>query len=224
MLRSFYIPPTPHFVTRLFPQLVWHYPTKERVLYLTFDDGPTPIVTDWVLEQLRIYHARATFFCIGKNALHYPDILDRIRAEGHVIGNHTQNHLNAWKVSNSRYINDIVECAEHLQSPLFRPPYGKITPTIVQQIQQNPHLLLPNTTDINAAQKSLRIVMWHIISGDFDTTLSPQKCLDNVIIPAKSGSVIVFHDSQKAFERLRYALPLLLQHFAARGYTFRACS
>jgi len=159
---------------------------------------------------LQQYNAKATFFCIGKNVVEQPTIYQQILNDGHSIGNHTHNHLNGWKTNDASYLNNIKLAEQSIQSNLFRPPYGRIKKSQAKQ------LMLRNA--------NMKIVMWDVLSGDFDTQLSPQKCLDNVLKNVTQGSIVVFHDSEKAFERLEYALPKTLEHFSNLGYTFKAIS
>jgi len=205
---------TPKLVKWLFPSLVWEFSVTEKKIYLTFDDGPIPEVTPWVLEQLANYNAKATFFCIGDNVQKHPTIYNEIIAHGHSIGNHTQHHVNAWKVSKTTYISNSILCNETLQNNLkssqnettrlFRPPYGKITPLLSRKLRKLDY----------------KIIMWNVLSGDFDMTLSAEKCLTNVISHTEAGSIVVFHDSLKAFYKLTYVLPKVLKHFSNLGYTF----
>ena len=206
-----YFVKTPGILKRLFSNLTWSIATQKKEIYLTFDDGPTPEITQWVLEQLNEYNAKATFFCIGKNVAQYPEIVENIIADGHSIGNHTQNHLNCWKVSSKTYLKDVEKAQEVVasvinnESNLFRPPYGKITPKRAKQL----------------IKKNYQIIMWDVLSADFDTNISPEKCLENVLKNTKKGSVIVFHDSLKAKVNLEYTLPKVLENFSNKGYTFK---
>jgi len=207
-----YLAKTPNLITKLFKDQIWSFSTKEKVLYLTFDDGPTPKITDWVLETLKQYNAKATFFCIGKNIEEAPEIFQRILEQGHNIGNHTYNHLNGWKTANKEYLQNILKAEKLIpkskitthKSKIFRPPYGKIKPSQTK-------LLLKN---------NYKIVMWSVLSGDFDTTITTEKCLKNVLKNTKNGSIIVFHDSVKAFDKLQIVLPEILEHFSKKGYVF----
>ena len=176
------------------------------MLYLSFDDGPHPEVTPFVLEELKKYGARATFFCIGKNVKEYPQIYKRVLVEGHRVGNHTQNHLNGWKVGDKKYIDNIQAAAERIDSDLFRPPYGRIG--------------VFQSKLLRAAPFHYKIVMWEVLSGDFDRSIDAKKCAQNVLRHARPGSIVVFHDSEKAFDRLRDALPVVLKHFSELGYRF----
>jgi peptidoglycan-N-acetylglucosamine deacetylase len=200
-----YLVRTPSVIQALFPGLLWRVPTTRKVLFLTFDDGPVPEVTPWVLDTLRHFGARATFFCVGDNIRKHPELYERIRAEGHATGNHTFNHLNGWKTELRRYLDNVERCAEAADTRLFRPPYGRLTRA--QRL---------------SLQDDYRIVMWDVLSGDFDAKVEPERCCRNVVSRAKPGSVIVFHDSVKAERNLRGALPGVLEHFAGLGYGFEA--
>jgi peptidoglycan/xylan/chitin deacetylase (PgdA/CDA1 family) len=178
------------------------------VLYLTFDDGPHPTITPFVLDTLRQYQAKATFFCIGKNVEAYPGIYAQIMFEGHAVGNHTQHHVNGWEVSDEAYLDDITTASKHIKSNLFRPPYGRIKKSQMKKIKQQ----FPD----------MRIVMWDVLSADFDTRLNADACLGYTVYHSKSGSIVLFHDSEKAFPRMQTALPKMLAHFANEGYTFEA--
>ncbi len=198
-----YLIKTPQVIQGLFPNFTWRIPTTDRQLFLTFDDGPIPEVTPWVLEQLAIYNAKATFFCVGDNIRKHPDVFAQVQAEGHALGNHTYNHLNGWNTDNISYFHNVRRGASGVKSVLFRPPYGKIKPKQAQFLQRH-----------------YRIVMWDVLSADFDPAVSPEQCLNNVTRNAEPGSIVVFHDNVKAFERLQYALPRVLEHFANEGYSF----
>jgi peptidoglycan/xylan/chitin deacetylase (PgdA/CDA1 family) len=193
----------PLLVQRLFFSLVWKMSSREKVLYLTFDDGPIPEVTPWVLEQLERFNAKATFFCIGNNVRKHRSVYERILQSGHSVGNHTYHHLNGWSTFNSDYFKDIELCNRLVGSELFRPPYGKIRPTQIARLKYK-----------------YRIIMWDVLSRDYDRNLTGETVLNTVLENARPGSIIVFHDSLKAEERLRYALPKVLEHFSAKGYRF----
>jgi peptidoglycan-N-acetylglucosamine deacetylase len=199
-----YLTKTPWWLRALYPSLVWRMPAREKKIYLTFDDGPHPVATPFVLDQLAAYGAKASFFCIGKNVAAEPDIYQRILAEGHAVGNHTQHHLNGWKTDDGEYINDTMKAAGYIQSNLFRPPYGRIKRSQIKRLEE----------------KGMKIIMWDVLSADFDTNLTPQASLSYVLYHTKPGSVVLFHDSEKAWERMSGALPAVLQHFSAEGYTF----
>ncbi|MEJ7679142.1 MAG: polysaccharide deacetylase family protein [Segetibacter sp.] len=200
-----YLVKTPWWLRKIYSSaLTWKIPAEENEIFLTFDDGPHPTITPFVLDYLRQHNAKATFFCIGKNVQLYPRVFRQILDEGHRIGNHTHNHLNGWKTTDSEYFENIILAKKHIDSNLFRPPYGKITRFQIQQLQP-----------------VFNIIMWDILSGDFDVNLSPEKCLQNVVPNTSPGSVIVFHDSEKAFPRLEYALPKALESFAEKGYVMK---
>jgi len=203
----FYTAKTPVWVKKLFKACIWDMPGTEKNIYLTFDDGPHPQITSFVLDELAKYGAKATFFCIGKNVVEYPDTYSRILREGHAVGNHTFDHLNGWKTRNEIYQANIFKAGMHIASNLFRPPYGRITPGQVKILKQK--------------QRPYLVVMWSVLSGDFDVNIRGEQCYKNVIQNAANGSIVVFHDSEKANERLRYALPEVLKFFSKNGYTFK---
>ena len=200
---------TPFWLRLIYKSCIWRKPTQERVLYLSFDDGPHPEATPFVLEQLAIFDAKASFFCIGKNVQLYPDIYAALIDANHTVGNHTQNHVNGWKNNTANYIVDIQEATNSISSNLFRPPYGRISFAQIKALRSDPSL--PQD-----------IMMWDVLSGDFDTTITGDECAQNVIQHAGPGSIIVFHDSAKAMDRLRVALPKVLSHFSNLGYQFKA--
>jgi len=200
-----YLTRTPRAVQALFKGLTWSIPGPEKVLYLTFDDGPIPEVTPWVLDTLASFDAKATFFCVGRNAEKNPELLARIRQEGHMVGNHTFDHVRGRSTSLRGYLRDTLKCQAITGTTLFRPPYGSLT--------------LPQ---LRVLGSHFTIVMWDVLSGDFDRQRGSSSCLRKVIDHARPGSIVVFHDSLKAEERLRYALPGTLAHFAERGYRFKA--
>lgn len=186
----------PWVVKKIFPDYIWHLPSADTV-YLTFDDGPHPTITPWVLDQLKEHNAQATFFCIGSNVEKYPEVYQRILNEGHAVGNHTYRHLNGWKTDDKTYLEDILEAAALLNANLFRPPYGRIKNKQAKQLFR----IMPN----------VKIIMWDILGCDFDVSITPQQCLANVVENVSAGSIIVFHDSEKAFNNLRFALPKTLE-------------
>lgn len=210
-----YFVKTPNIIKRIFPKLIWDIPSKKKVIYLTFDDGPTVDITKWVLSELDKYNAKATFFCIGKNIMHHPSIFQDIIKKGHAIGNHTHNHLNGWKKSSKTYLENInkaqkiidKEIGNHntISQKFFRPPYGKTHTNVAKKL----------------LHKNYKIIMWDVLSGDFDQVISKEKCLENVITNTTKGSIIVFHDSVKAFTNLKFTLPKVLAHFSEKGYEFR---
>jgi len=189
----------------LYPSFTWQMPENNRNIYLSFDDGPHPQVTPFVLNQLKDFKAKASFFCIGDNIVKYPKVYERIVNEGHTVGNHTQNHLNGWKSPTTKYLENVAAAANYIDSNLFRPPYGKIKRFQAKQLQEN---------------LGLKIIMWSVLSGDFDQQILPEKCLQNVLLNTRPGSIVVFHDSEKAWKRLVYALPKVLEYFTEKGYSF----
>ncbi len=198
-----YLVTAPWYLRMFWPSFTWRVKTTEKVIYLTFDDGPHPEATSFVLDELQRANAKATFFCIGKNVVEHPGIYDRIIAEGHRTGNHTHHHLNGWKSKSADYLQSIKEAAGHIESDLFRPPYGRI------RLSQS-----------RIIKRDYRIVMWSVLSADFDTSLDGRRCGQHVIRNAGQGSIVVFHDSEKAFPRMVEALPMVLNHFGKKGYRF----
>lgn len=205
-----YFVKTPWWLKKLLPQaLLWKMPpAAQPTVYLSFDDGPHPVATPFVLEQLDRFDAEGTFFCIGKNVVEEPALFDRLITSRHAVGNHTQNHLNGWKTKTGVYLENIRQASQYIDSRLFRPPYGRIRSTQVKaMLQQDP---------------SWKICMWDVLSADFDTSITPQQCLENVVFHTEAGSIIVFHDSQKAFDRLEYALPRVLEHCRKMKWALKA--
>lgn len=200
-----YVVKTPKILKRTYPKYVWDIPTVEKIIYLTFDDGPTPKITNWVLDELKKYNAKATFFCIGKNVVENQAVFNRIVSEEHAVGNHTYNHLNGWENKPYAYLKNVVQCQQVFDSTLFRPPYGKLT-----------------RQQAKAISKHFDIIMWDVLSADFDANITIEKCYENVIKNTKKGSIIVFHDSVKAEKNLRYVLPKVLNYFAEQGYQFKS--
>jgi peptidoglycan/xylan/chitin deacetylase (PgdA/CDA1 family) len=204
-----YLIKTPFWLKAFYPKCIWDIPSKEKVLYLTFDDGPHPEATDFVLAELKKHNAKATFFCIGNNVLSYPNVYENIITQGHAVGNHTYDHLNGWKTDDMRYYENIAMASKLIDSPLFRPPYGRIKRAQISAIKNSTSL--PN-----------KIIMWDVLSADFDIKLSGEACARNVIQHAGPGSIIVFHDSTKAWDRLSVALPIVLNYFTELGYRMEA--
>jgi peptidoglycan/xylan/chitin deacetylase (PgdA/CDA1 family) len=213
------------FIKKIFSSYIWDIPNAENKIYLTFDDGPTPAITEWVLQELKKHQAKATFFCIGKNINNHVALFYKIISEGHSIGNHTYNHLKGWNTSTEDYLNNTALCNTEilniapilersglkseickLQSKLFRPPYGKIKTSQSKKLRQ----------------LGYKIIMWDVLSADFDQTITPEKCLENILQQVHSGSIIVFHDSVKAFKNLEYTLPRTLEILKQRGFVFEA--
>lgn len=199
----------PFFLPWLYPGLIWRLPAQEKKLYLTFDDGPVPGPTEFVLNELARVGAKATFFCIGDNVRKHPDVYNRVLSEGHAVGNHTYNHLSGWKTSREFYVSNVQQCAEVLKpatSNLFRPPYGRITRRQIADLSD------------------YRIVMWDVLTNDYAKSLAPEDCLRGSLAASRNGSIVVFHDSLKAERNLRYVLPRYLDHFTREGYTFHSLS
>ncbi|MGC4041284.1 MAG: polysaccharide deacetylase family protein [Flavobacterium sp.] len=208
---SFWIK-TNRFVKWIFPNYVWDIPNNKNEVFLTFDDGPTPEITEWVLEQLKTHNAKATFFCIGNNIEKHPDIFRKIITEGHAIGNHTFNHLKGWQTDNATYIENTALCLSAINNNrqpttdnqlLFRPPYGKIKPSQATLLRK----------------QGYKIIMWDVISFDFDKLTSQEQCLQNVLANVQPGSIIVFHDSVKAERNLKFALPKTLEFLKEKGFS-----
>jgi len=204
-----YLTKTPFLLRALYPSCTWKMPANEKSIYLSFDDGPHPIATPFVLEQLEKYNAKASFFCIGKNVIEHPEIYQQLISHGHTVGNHTMHHVNGWKTEDDLYLQNIAQASMQIQSNFFRPPYGRIKKSQIRKIR---------------ADKSMpqEIIMWDVLSGDFDTSISGQQCLNNVLKHSQAGSIVVFHDSAKAWDRLQVALPATLEYFTQKGFQFRA--
>ncbi|MFT3949166.1 MAG: polysaccharide deacetylase family protein [Agriterribacter sp.] len=201
----FYFVKTPWVLKKMYSAATWGMPDREKVIYLTFDDGPHPEITPFVLGELKKFNAKATFFCIGNNVVKHRDTYTNIINDGHKIGNHTYNHLNGWKTDDKKYFKDIAEAGKYIDSDLFRPPYGRISKLQLKYLTESFHM---------------KVIMWTVLSGDFDKKITPEACLKNVVLSTKSGSIIVFHDSEKAFKNMQYALPKTLAIFAEKGYRF----
>jgi len=193
----------PKIIKLTFPSFVWHIPEKENVVYLTFDDGPIPETTPWLLSLLKKFDAKATFFCVGDNVRKYPYLYNRLLDEGHTVGNHTFNHLVGWKTEVGEYIDNINKAKTFINSNLFRPPHGLLKNAQFQLIKED-----------------YKVVMWDVLSMDYDNKISPEQCYKNVIDHVKPGSIVVFHDSIKAWDNLKYALPKALEYLSELGYTF----
>lgn len=218
-----YLIKSPFLLKWYYPSLLWNKSRTDKVIYLTFDDGPIPNVTDFVLKTLKVFNAKATFFCIGDNIVKHPEVFERVKTDGHAIGNHTFNHLKGWKTDNETYLENTLKCQELTQSNLFRPPYGRIKKSQIRSLELgawSSESNAPNNPQLTTHNSKLDIVMWDVLSGDFDINLSPEKCYQNVIKHTENGSIIVFHDSLKAFDRLAYALPRVLAYFTEKGFTF----
>ena len=184
---------------------IWNIDTREKDIYLTFDDGPVEETTPWILNVLEKYKAQATFFCVGENVVRNPDLFDSILSRGHSVGNHTFNHMNGWKSSVKDYVDNVMKCNEIIPTTLFRAPYGRI-----------------KRAQINELRPYFTMIFYSVLTGDFDCEISPAKCLNNAVINTRAGSIVVFHDSLKAWPNLKYALPAFLEHFTMQGYQFKA--
>jgi peptidoglycan-N-acetylglucosamine deacetylase len=194
----------PAWFTRLYRIVVWRIPTGEKVVYLTFDDGPVPGVTTAILKILNQYNIKATFFCVGENVNRYPEVFQQIREEGHSVGNHTYNHLHGLKNTTQTYLSNIEKANKLIMSDLFRPPYG-----------------LLKGSQYRALKENFIIIMWDVISCDYDSSLKPEDCLKNVNDFVRNGSIITFHDSYKAEKNVLIALPLVIENLLKKGYSFR---
>lgn len=183
--------------------MIWRIPVEEPVLFLTFDDGPVLDLTEWILGELDKYGARATFFCVGENVRKNPELYQKILTAGHATGNHTYSHLNSYRTGLQAYIKDVYKARKVIDSRLFRPPYGRIRPLVAR-------ILLPR----------FRIILWDVLSMDYDPDLEPRMVMFNVVSKARPGSIIVFHDNLKARKNLEYALPRILDHYTRAGYRF----
>ncbi len=203
-----YLVKPPLFLKLFYPSLIWNESRNEKIIYLTFDDGPIPDVTEFVLKTLETYKVKATFFCIGDNVIKHPEIFETIKKNGHSIGNHTFNHLKGWDTPSDIYLDNTIKCEQITQSNLFRPPYGRIKQSQIKKIRET-------------FGKHYKIVMWDVLSGDYDPGTSPEECLKNVLKHTQNGSIVVFHDSLKASKNMQYTLPLFLQHFQDLGFSFQ---
>lgn len=205
---------TGSIIKRFFKGYVWDVPNNSNTIYLTFDDGPTPEITEWVLGILKQHDIKATFFCIGNNIEKHPDIFKKVVEQGHSIANHTFNHVNGWNTQNDAYLENTDACEKSIErhtgtvytQKLFRPPYGKIKSAQAAEVRK----------------RGYKIIMWDVLSADFDKTITPQKCLANVTKNTREGSVIIFHDSVKAFPNLEYALPKAIDYLKGKGFNFAA--
>lgn len=202
---------TNRFVKWIFPKYVWEIQNSEKKIYLTFDDGPIPEVTEWVLQVLNDYDIKATFFCIGDNIKKHPNIFKKVIQDGHSIGNHTFNHLKGWDFPTQKYVENALLCESEIQSQIknlkskiFRPPYGKVKPSQSRKLRN----------------MGYKIIMWDVLSRDYDKEISPEQCLENIIQNTVSGSIIICHDSTKAFKNLEFALPKAIGYLKNKGFLF----
>lgn len=196
----------PQVLRSLFPGTTWRMPEREKVVYLTFDDGPVEKETPWVMNLLDQYDVKATFFCVGENADNNQHLVQELLKQGHSVGNHAYNHLPAWKCSRSEYFNNIEKARPYIPGKLFRPPHGQLYPWYMSELKN----------------RFSKVVMWDVLSMDYDNRISKEQVLKNVTNNVRNGSVIVFHDSTKAWDRLTYALPKSLDFLLNEGYRFEA--
>lgn len=198
---------SPLWLKALYPRYTWHVPTAEKEIFLTFDDGPIPDITEFVLDTLKQFEAKATFFCIGDNVRKHPSVYSKILDQGHSVGNHTFNHMNGWKSDDQEYLANIDLCEKQLdlETNLFRPPYGRMKKSQARQLPEKK-----------------KIIMWDVLSGDFSAALKPEICLAKTIKYARPGSIVLFHDSLKAAKNMQYTLPRFLEHFSKKDYQFKA--
>ncbi|MGJ8743524.1 polysaccharide deacetylase family protein [Polaribacter sp.] len=238
---KFYIPKTPSIFFRLFSKYTWRFSLEKKEIFLTFDDGPTPEITQFVLSELEKYNAKATFFCIGKNVKNNPKIFEKIIKNGHSVGNHTQNHFNGWQHTTEAYLDNFLACKYHLDRLIPKPTNNnnnnnntnKVLKTSQENstnLKENPKLFRPPYGKIRKNQaleilkRGYKIIMWSVLSADFDTTISKEKCLENVLKNTSNGSIVVFHDSVKAANKLKFVLPQVLAYFTKKGFVFKAIS
>jgi peptidoglycan/xylan/chitin deacetylase (PgdA/CDA1 family) len=200
-----YLPKTPAIIQQLFPDLLCRVLGEDKVVYLTFDDGPTAGVTEEVLNVLAQYGARATFFCLGRQVVQHPELYARILAEGHRVGNHSYSHPDGWRTSTENYLQDVALAEQSITTDIYRPPYGRLKPA-----------------QYAALKSRFRVVLWDVMPGDFDPSKTPDYCYQILTNHVSPGSIIVLHDSQKAHPRLSIILPRFLQEFSAKGYQFLA--
>ncbi|MBM3400397.1 MAG: polysaccharide deacetylase family protein [Bacteroidetes bacterium] len=198
----------PGIFPMLLPKWKWQGNKKEKVVYLTFDDGPHPEITPWVIEELSAYRAGATFFLIGENAEKYPDLIRLLEENGHKIGNHTLNHLKGWENPDDYYIENVIKASATLSGKLFRPPYGRIRLTQAKKLRN----------------LGFEIVMWSLLSCDYDPKLNREKSLKKLIQNTRNGSIVVFHDSDKAFENLKFILQPYLEFLKNNGFEMKTLS
>ncbi|MCL7987551.1 polysaccharide deacetylase family protein [Sphingobacterium sp. lm-10] len=193
----------PFLLRSLYPEATWNRSRKEKKIYLTFDDGPIPEVTPWILDTLKDHQVKATFFCVGENVQKNGSILQRLMQEGHAVGNHTMQHLRGWDTPHDIYLENVEACQKLIDTQLFRPPYGRA-----------------KKSQLKALKEKYEIVMWDVLTGDYDPKISPEQCLKNAIKYTKNGSIIVFHDNVKSFKNVQYALPRMIEYLQKKGYEF----
>ena len=220
---------TPKILRMLYPSFLWEMPKGEKKLYITFDDGPHPTITPQVLEILKKFNAKATFFCIGNNVNKYKETFELVKKEGHAVGSHTYNHERGWKTKTQDYVNSVIEANALIQSPLFRPPHGRIKFSQIRRLYKKFRIsesqnLRKDKSELLKFESSrilnFKIVAWTVISYDWDKSLSPEDCFNHVIKNAGDGSIIVFHDSEKAVNNMIPALTKVLEYYSEKGFTF----
>jgi peptidoglycan-N-acetylglucosamine deacetylase len=195
----------PFWIKKAFPNLIWDIPGNDHSVYFTFDDGPHPEITAWVMEQLSAFDAGGTFFCIGENIKKFPSVFKEI-IKVHEVGNHTYNHLSGWTTGLKKYLENVSECQGEMKAPpkIFRPPYGRIRSSQAKILREN-----------------YKLIMWDLLSGDFDPSINPEANAKRMVELAKPGSILVFHDSEKAWPKLKVMLPSILGGLAQRGFSFK---
>lgn len=199
-----YFVKTPKILHALYKDAVWFLPNANNTVFLTFDDGPIPGITDKCLDILAQYQVKATFFCVGQNAKNNPELINRIATDGHAIGNHTYNHLKGWKTANEEYLKNVSLCSQFVESKLFRPPYGKA-----------------KRSQLRSLKDDYKIIMWDVLSGDFDPNVSVEKAIDNAVSKTESGSIIVMHDNEKCGEKMLDILPEVIGQLLEKGFNFQ---
>jgi peptidoglycan/xylan/chitin deacetylase (PgdA/CDA1 family) len=198
------IQPKP-ILRKIYPDATWKISTEEKIIYITFDDGPIPGLTEWVLDELKLYNAKATFFCVGSNILKNTAVFERVIKEEHRVANHTMHHIKGFKTTVKDYLTEAEECRSLIKNNLFRPPYGQLKRSQYKALKE----------------RGYKTVFWDVISYDYES-ITEKKCLGNVINNTKNGSIVLFHDSLKAEKNLRYVLPVFLKHFATLQFQFKA--
>jgi peptidoglycan-N-acetylglucosamine deacetylase len=193
------------FLKKFYPKAIWNLNREEKTIYLTFDDGPIPELTEWVIEELKKYKAKATFFCVGANILKHYTIFEKVKVDGHTVANHTMFHTKGFQTNVAEYVKEVEDCDKLVQNKLFRPPYGKIKPSQYKALHE----------------RGYKVIFWDVISYDYET-IHPKECASKVIRHVKNGSIVLFHDNIKAEKNLRYSLPIVLKYFSEKGYRFEA--
>jgi peptidoglycan-N-acetylglucosamine deacetylase len=193
------------FLKKIYPKAIWNFARTEKIIYLTFDDGPIPELTEWVLQELERFNAKATFFCVGANILKHYEVFEKVKSAGHTLANHTMFHTKGFQNTVADYVKEVDDCKKLVDNNLFRPPYGQIKPSQYKTL----------------IKKGYKIILWDVISYDYEK-IEPKECALKVIRNVKGGSIVLFHDSLKAEKNMRYSLPIVLKYFSEKGYTFSA--